>query len=141
MGVTWTKGSPTSFSGQGLRWSKEIELSVEAIVLDLANAGAELIREFIESTGGEGLPYAANPPGRIDTGTMRDAVSSEFHVEGKLYIATFGFTKEQEVYFLVQSGQVENHLWNGGVIKGAGYLVEAGDITFIQLLSALKAIL
>lgn len=93
---------------------KEVQLANEEMQMELARAGQEKMKEFIE-TGGTGFrwkrPHYAKDsemsgslrvgsiPGRVNTGNMRNSVSVRFEGGQKRVSAAFGWIRNFEDYF------------------------------------------
>lgn len=98
--------------------STEILQASEDMQIELANAGADKMKELIETRGTvrkwnepmyakewpspSGNLREASYPGRVNTGKMRDSVGVRFERGAKRISAVFGWVRGAEPYFYAQ---------------------------------------
>lgn len=98
--------------------SKSVLQASEDLQIELAEEGAKKMQELIETRGTvrkwnepmyakehpnkEGNLRDASFPGRVNTGTMRDAVGTRIERGAKRISAVFGWTGKVEPYFYAQ---------------------------------------
>lgn len=134
-GVHWIQGSPAKFESYGAEVRKIIMAEVLAIMDAVVAEAAQKMREFIAERG---LPHSKGH-GRVDTGHMRDMVSSSITSNGETITGAFGWLEGGEVYFLAQeNGAV---LWNGGVIMPMLAMHDAGLWAIEEIVKRLREVI
>lgn len=97
MGISWKTGSYAGFIDAVPRMFNSFMDEAEEILADVLQVGANLMEEFIRTRGLSGKS------GRIDTGRMLESVGwSMTSASGVLLSGEFGWTEDQELYFLFQ---------------------------------------
>lgn len=116
---------------------RAVEQANEELQIELARAGRDKMKEFIETRGtGEtwtrrrrakglqGRLRRGSYPGRVNTGNMRDSVTVRFEGQGSRKAAAFGWIRNFEDYF----GYQENgfyHVYAGRRVRGMFALRDA----------------
>lgn len=132
MGVTWVQGNPAAFMDWGKGIEELVKREIQVILDDVINEAATKMREFISSRGLENSEGA----GRIKSSDMLNSVGAKLNVSGNIIEGEFGWTENQEIYFLAQEeGAV---LWNGGVIMPMLALYDAGQWAITEFVARIE---
>ena len=104
-GITWTV-APRALGAQITTKIERTRADIEQLVRGVVDDGANDMRRFIlaavTKTGQERAATGAGKPGRYETGTMYDAVSSDVKTFGDETVGEFGWLNLVLDYFMMQ---------------------------------------
>ncbi len=99
MPVIWKKGSPAEFRNLGNKIIDQLYIALAGEMALVAEDAAITARAYTAQRGTK----SSNGSGRIDIGTMVEAIDSQIELRARSVIGKFGFTGAQADYFLYQT--------------------------------------
>ena len=113
MPVVWKKGSPAEFRALGQKIIDQLYIALAGEMVGLAEQAAITARAYTAQRGRR----TSRGGGRIDEGTMVEAIKSEVELSAKTIIGRFGFIGAQADYFLYQTVLGFEHWLSGEMIE------------------------